>query len=152
MFISKRVLIIVGVVVGVVVGLTVFAFVFFLGQTNHIAASEATPTVVPIATASATVKATTRACALGVVQSISSSSFAVAENKGSKTVTVMVDSTTVIRKRGAKIALNGLAVGEHVRVTSQGACDRKATSFTAQMVSVVVSGAASPTPADTPTP
>ena len=152
MFISKRVLIIAGAVAVVVVGISVFAFVFFLGQANQTAASEATPTVVPTSTATATAKATTRACALGVIQSISSSSFVVAESKGTKTITVMVDSTTVIRKHGADIPLNSLTVGEHVRVTSQGACGKKVTSFTAQMVSVVVNSAASPTPAVTPTP
>lgn len=152
MFISKRVLIIVGAVAVVIVGLSVFAFVFFLGQANQTAASGSTPTAAPTATASATAKATTRACALGVIQSIGSSSFVVAESKGTKTVTVMVDSTTVIRKHGADIPLNSLTVGEHVRVTSQGTCDKKATSFTAQMVSIVVTSAASPTPAVTPTP
>ncbi len=43
MFISKRVLIIVGAVAVVVVGLTVFAFVFFLSQSNQSATSRATP-------------------------------------------------------------------------------------------------------------
>lgn len=152
MFISKRVLIIVGAVAVVIVALSVFAFVFFLAQANQTVASEATPTVVPAATATATAKATTRACALGVIQSIGSSSFVVAESKGAKTITVMVDSATVIRKHGADIALNSLMVGEHVRVTSEGVCGKKATSFTAQMVSVVVTSAASPTPAVTPTP
>ena len=154
MFISKRVLIIVGVVAVFVVGLTVFAFVFFLSQASQAATSTPTPT--PIATSTTIpAKPPLRACALGIVQSIGTSSFVVAESKGAKTITVMVDSTTIIRKQGAKVALSSLTVGDQVRVTSQAVCDKKAQSFTAQNIMVIVKKAAAtptPTPAVSPTP
>jgi heme/copper-type cytochrome/quinol oxidase subunit 2 len=149
MFISKRVLIIVGVVAVFVIGLTVLAFVFFLGQSNQTADSTQTPT--PAVTSTTTpAKPTLRACALGIVQSIGTSSFVVAESKGAKTVTVMVDGTTIIRKHGAKVALSSLTVGDQVRVTSQATCDKTAPSFTAQDIMVIIKKATA-TPTPTPT-
>lgn len=150
MFISKRVLIIVGAVAVVVVGLTVFAFVFFLSQSNQSATASraSTPSVSTTAT-----KTTLRACALGTVELIntSSSSFVVA--KGTKMVTIMVDSTTVFRSHGKKATLNDLAVGDEVRVVAQGTCDKTAQSFSAQAVAIVTSVTApAPTPAISPTP
>jgi hypothetical protein len=147
MFISKRVLIIIGVVAVVVVGLTVFAFVFFLSQANQTSASAtvSTPTVGP----TATTKPTLRACALGTIESISTSASSFVISKGAKTVTIMVNGTTIIRSHGKKIALTDLAVGDQVRVVAQGTCDKTAQSFSAQVV-MVVTGIA--TPAVSPTP
>ena len=149
MFISKRVLIIISAVAVLVVGLAVFAFVFFLSQANQTAASSSTPT--PAVTATATTKPTLRACALGTVQSISASSFVV--SKGAKTVTVMVDDTTIIRSRGKKVTMSDLSVGDQVRVVAQGTCDKTAQSFSAQVVMIVTSTTTpTPTTAASPTP
>jgi Na+-transporting methylmalonyl-CoA/oxaloacetate decarboxylase gamma subunit len=149
MFISKRVLIIIGVAAVLVVGLIVFAFVLIMSQANQTAAITPTPTPTVASTATPA-KPTLRACALGIVQSIGASSFVVAENKGAKTVTVMVDDTTIIRKHGAKVTLSSLAVGDQVRVTSQTTCDKTAPSFTAQNIMVILKKAATPTPTATP--
>lgn len=151
MFISKRVLIIVGVAAIVVIGLTVFAFAFFLSQPNRLAVSSSlTPT--PIASATAT-RTTLRACAQGVVQSINASNSSFVLSKGTKTVTVMFDSTTIFRSRGKKAASSDLAVGDQVRVVAQGTCDRTAQSFSAQVVMIVPSTVIpSPTAAVSPTP
>ncbi len=154
MFISKRILIIVGVAGVLVIGALGFAFAFLLSQANASSSNNAATTPTPVvATATPSPSAANRACASGVVQSRDSQhqAFVVSENKGSKTVTVTTNAQTVFHKRGdTTFAFAGLTVGQRVRVTSQGACDRTTTAFVARAITVIVSSA-TPTPAASPT-
>ncbi|HLX57085.1 MAG TPA: hypothetical protein VKR83_08695 [Ktedonobacteraceae bacterium] len=155
MFISRRMLIIIGVVGVLLLGALGFAFAFLLSQANA-SSSAATSTPTVISTTPNPGK-TNRACALGIVQSIDSQNqaFVVSESKGKKTVTITVNAQTAFHKRGdAKFSFTSLAVGQQVRVTSQGVCDKTASTFAAQSITVVVSAlpAASPTPTASLTP
>lgn len=145
----KLLLIVISAVSGLIVVLAIVGIVLFVHQTSATAANTPTPTVT-----STTTTATGRACALGTIQSIGSQSFVVAENRGKKIVTVVVDSVTTIHMRGKIVQFTDLTVGERVRVTSQGTCDRLAASFNAQnIVIVVTAGTPTPTPAvSSPTP
>ncbi|HVB75641.1 MAG TPA: hypothetical protein VNE38_19000 [Ktedonobacteraceae bacterium] len=146
MVISKRMLICIGIVGVIVLGALGFTFAFLISQVNASSSASATPTST-VAAATPAAKAN-RACALGIVQSINSQNQAivVSEANGKKTVTVTVNATTTFHKHGvAAASFSSLAVGQHVRVTAQGSCDRKASTFVAQAITVIMA-TASPTP------
>src|ERR1700730_10778808 len=124
MYISKRVLIIVGVTAVILVGIFGFIFAYMLFQSNSATANVNTTTPPPTSTLTATPKPGVRACALGVITSIQSTgtqSFVVSESKGKQTVTVTVNAQTIIHKRGitAPLSFTDLMVGQQVRVTAQ---------------------------------
>lgn len=148
MFINKRILLVLGVLGVLIVGGLGISVLLLLTHANASANNLAvTPT--PALTVTPRLNAN-RACATGVITSIDAQgqTFVVTE-KGAKTVTVTTDSTTSFHKRGVKSAtFTALSVGEHVRVTSQSACDSTATTFAAKTITVVVSNmlpGASPT-------
>ncbi|HEV2581878.1 MAG TPA: DUF5666 domain-containing protein [Ktedonobacteraceae bacterium] len=149
MFITRRVLIIIGAAVVVAVGLTVFAFIFFLSQAHQTAASSPTPTP----TLTAPTKAAQHPCATGTVASINSSASSFVVTKGAKSVTITVDGTTTFRSHGKQVTVSSLAVGDQVRVVAQGTCAKTAQTFAAQVVMIVpktVSPALTPTASPTP--
>ena len=148
MFINKRILIMLGIVgVLIVSGLGVTVLLLL----THSNASANTPAVTPTPAFTATPRqSANRACATGVVTSIDTQgqTFVVTE-KGAKTVTVTTDSQTTYHKRGVKgPTFSSLSTGQHVRITSQSACDSTATTFAAKAITIVVSSVipgASPT-------
>jgi hypothetical protein len=151
-FISKRVFIISGVVAVVLVGTISFGLAFAFSHANQ--APTTNGTVTPIS--SVTSKPTgTRACVVGVIQSVLSQSFVVSANQGSRIVTVNVNDQTTYSKNGSQksLSLTDLVVGDRVRVTAQGQCKRQDTTIVAQSVSVLppikvpgVTPTVSPTP------
>ena len=145
MFISKRVLIIIGVATVVLVGAISFtlAFAFSHVNANQPVTASDTPTVVlPSAT-----QKIGRACLLGTIQSLGNQSFVVTANQGARTVTVNVNAQTTYVERGSQASLSftTLTVGAKVRVTAQGPCGRQVTTVVAQSVTVLPA-AGSPTP------
>ncbi|HKF35839.1 MAG TPA: hypothetical protein VKB35_02970 [Ktedonobacteraceae bacterium] len=150
MFISKRVLIIIGVAAVVLVGAISFtlAFAFSHVNANQPATASDTPTVVLPST---TQKAGSRACLLGTIQSLGNQSFVVNANQGTRTVTVSVNAQTTYVERGSQASLSftTLTVGEKVRVTAQGPCGKQVTTVLAQSVTVLPA-AGNPTPATSP--
>ena len=154
MYISKRVLIIVGVTAVILVGILGFVFAYILSQSNSPTANINTTT--PTSTITATPKPGVRACALGVITSIQSTgtqSFVVSESKGKQTVTVTINAQTTIHKRGitAPLSFTDLMVGQQVRVTAQDACDKQASTFVAKNIQIM-GATGSPTPIASPTP
>ena len=153
MYISKRVLIIVGVTAVILVGIFGFVFAYILSQSNSPTANVNTT---PTSTITATPKPGVRACALGVITSIQSTgtqSFVVSESKGKQTVTVTINAQTTIHKRGitAPLSFTDLMVGQQVRVTAQDACDKQASTFVAKNIQIM-GATGSPTPIASPTP
>lgn len=153
MFINKRILIAlcaIGVLIVGGLGVTIF---LLLNQSSASASNLAvtpTPTLTVTATPRLSVNHT---CATGVISSIDpqAQTFVVTE-KGAKTVTVTTDTKTTYHERGATGMIFGsLKVGQHVRITSQSACDSTATTVTAKAITIVVPGATS-TATSTPTP
>ncbi len=147
MFISKRVLIIIGVAAVVLVGAISFTLAFAFSHVNANQASE-TPTVVLPST---TQKTGSRACLLGTIQSLGNQSFVVTANQGKRTVTVNVNAQTAYVERGSQASLSftTLTVGEKVRVTAQGPCGKPDTTVLAQTVTVLPA-VGSPTPVASP--
>jgi hypothetical protein len=145
-FISRRVLIIIGVATVVLVGAISFTLAFAFSHVNANQASTAsdTPTVVPPVT---TQKTGNRACPLGVIQSLGNQSFVVSANQGKRTITVNVNDQTTYVERGSQASLSftNLTVGEKVRVTAQGPCGRQDATVLAQTVTVLPA-VGSPTP------
>ena len=139
MFINKRILIVLGVLGVLIVGGLGVTVLLLLTHSNASANNLAvTPT--PVLTVTPRLTAN-RVCATGVITSIDAQgqTFVVTE-KGAKTVTVTTDAQTTFHKRGLTGAtFSALGMGEHVRITSQGACDPTATTFTAKAVTIVVS-------------
>ncbi len=152
MFISKRILIISGVVAVILAGVLGFGFAFAFSHVNQDQASTDTPTALaPVAS----VTTGQRACILGVVQSLSNQSFVVSANQGKRIVTVTVNDQTTYARHGSQASLSfvNLAIGDKVRVTAQGQCNRKDTSVLAQSVVVLTStGSPGVIPTTSPTP
>ncbi len=154
MFFSKRVLIVSGIVAVVLAGVIGFGMAFAFSHANQNQASIAgdTPTAVAPVTSVTTGQ---RACILGVVQSLGNQSFVVSANQGKRIVTVTTNDQTTYTKHGAKAAFSfvNLVVGDKVRVTAQGQCNRRDTAVVAQSVVVLAAtgtpgalSTASPTP------
>ena len=152
MFISKRVFIISGVVAVVLVGTISFGLAFAFSHTNQ--APTTNGAVTPVV--SVTSKPTgTRACVVGIIQSVLSQSFVVSANQGSRIVTVNVNDQTTYAKHGSRASLSFsvLGVGDKVRVTAQGQCNRKDTAVVAQSVVILTStGNPGAIPTASPTP
>ena len=156
MFISKRILIIIAIVGVIILGGLGFMTFQLLNQPGANASTgSATPTATPSATTPRSTTTANRACATGTIQSIDTQnqSFVVAEGKGTKTVTVVADAQTTFHKRGATgVSFSSLAVGQHVRITSQSACDTTTTNFNAKAITVIVATSSlTPTPGVSPT-
>ena len=156
MFISKRILIISGIVAVILAGVIGFGFAFAFSQINQASTQNATPTDAPTTVRSVTsVTSGQRACILGIVQSLSNQSFVVSANQGKRVVTVTVTDQTTYSKHGnqASSSFTDLAVGNKVRVTAQGQCNRKDTAVVAQSVTVLAStGGLTPIATASPTP
>ena len=156
MFISKRVLIISGIVAVILAGGIGFGFAFAFSQVNHASTQNATPTDLPTTVGSVTnVTSGQRACILGIVQSLGNQSFVVSANQGKRIVTVTVNDQTTYSKHGNQVSSSfaNLAVGNRVRVTAQGQCNRKESTVVAQSVAIVAStGGLTPISTATPTP
>jgi hypothetical protein len=151
-FISKRVLIMSGIVAVILAGVIGFGFAFALSQVNQASTQNNTPTTVGSVT---NVTSGQRACILGVVQSLSNQLFVVSANQGQRVVTVTVNDQTTYSKHGNKASSSfaDLTVGNRVRVTAQGQCNRKETTVVAQSVAILAStGGLTPISAATPTP
>lgn len=155
MFISKRAFIISGIVAVFLAGCIGLGFAFAFSQMNHTSTQQATPTEMPAVVGSTTNSSGQKACIIGIVQSISSQSFVVSANQGKRVLTVTVNGQTTYSKQGnlASSSLAELAVGNRVRVTAQGQCNRKETTVVAQSVAIVaVAGGLTPTGTVSPTP
>jgi hypothetical protein len=154
--ISKRVLIISGIMAVILAGVIGFGFAFAFSQVNRASTQNATITDTPTTVGSVTnVTSGQRACILGIVQSLSNQSFVVSANQGKRVLTVTVNDQTTYSKHGnqASSSFADLAVGNRVRVTAQGQCNRKETTVVAQSIAILAStGALTPTSAATPTP
>src|SRR5579859_3000385 len=150
MFIHKRILIILGILGILLLGGLGFTISLLLTHSN---ASANTPAVTPTPPAlMATPRlSATRACVTGVISSINTQGQTlVVTKKGNKTVTVTTDSQTTYHERGvASVTFSILSVGQHVRITSQSACDSTASTFAAKAITIVVSSA-TPTPTASP--
>lgn len=146
MFVSRRVLIIIGVATVILVGAISFtlAFAFSHVNANQAATASDIPTVVPPVT---TQRTGNRACLLGIIQSLGKQSFVVSTNQGKRTITVNVNDQTTYVERGSQTSLSftTLTVGEKVRVTVQGPCGKQDTTVLAQTVTVLPA-VGSPTP------
>jgi hypothetical protein len=155
-FISKRKLIISGVVAVILAGVIGFGFAFAFAHTNQASKQDTTQTATQTAVAPVTSVTTgQRACVLGVVQSLSNLSFVVSANQGSRMVTITVNDQTMFAKRGsqASFSFENLAVGDKVRVTAQGQCNRKDTAVLAQSVMILTAtGNPGVIPMNSPTP
>jgi hypothetical protein len=148
MFISKRILIILGVIGILIIGGLGYT-IFLLTQSS---ASADTPAVTPTPSVAITTTPTlnaNRICAAGVIFSIDSGGQTiVVTEKGAKTVTVSTNAQTLYHERGfSGAAFSSLKVGQRVRITSQGGCDTTASTLTAKAITIVVAGA---TPTATP--
>ena len=156
MFISKRVLLISGIVAVILAGFIGFGFAFAFSQMNQAPAQHASPTTIATTFGSGTnVTSGQRACILGIVQSLSNQSFVVSANQGKRIVTVNINGQTTYSKHGnqAPSTFTDLAVGNRVRVTAQGQCNRKETTVVAQSVAILAStGGLTPISTTTPTP
>ena len=156
MSISKRVLIISGIVAVILAGVIGFGFAFAFSQVNRASTQNATITDTPTTVGSVTnVTSGQRACILGIVQSLSNQSFVVSANQGKRVLTVTVNDQTTYSKHGnqASSSFADLAVGNRVRVTAQGQCNRKETTVVAQSVAILAStGGLTPISTATPTP
>ena len=155
MFIHKRILIALGILAIILLGGLGFTTFLLLTQSNA-NASSASAASTPTVLATTSPSTTNRVCASGIISSINAQgqTFVVTE-KGTKTVTITADAQTTYRKRGASgITFSSLSVGQHVRITAQGACDPGSVSFTAKTITIIVSNApaSTPTAARTPTP
>lgn len=154
MVFSKRVLIVSGIVAVVLAGFIGFGFAFAISHANQNQASGTGDTTTAVAPVTS-VTPGQRACVLGVVQSLSSQSFVVSANQGNRIVTVTVNDQTMYTKHGSRASFTfvDLAVGDKVRVTAQGQCNRRDTSVLAQSV-VVLSSPGNPgaLPTSSPTP
>ena len=156
MFISKRVLIISGIV-AVIFGRRYWIWVCIcFSQINQASTQHASLANIPTAVGSVTnVASGQRACILGIVQSLSNQSFVVSANQGKRVVTVTVNDQTIYSKHGSQASSSfaDLAVGNRVRVTAQGQCNRKETTVVAQSVAILAStGGLTPISTATPTP
>jgi flagellar basal body-associated protein FliL len=154
-FISKRTFIISGIVAVILAGGIGFVCAFAFSQINQTSTQQATRTEVPAVFGTTTNISGQRACILGVVQSISGQTFIVSANQGKRIVTVSVNVQTRYSKQGNSVSssLADLAVGDGVRVTAQGQCNRKETSVVAQRVAIVTFVAGlTPTSNATPAP
>ncbi|MGZ3623154.1 MAG: hypothetical protein ACXWPG_08635, partial [Ktedonobacteraceae bacterium] len=128
MFISKRVLIIGGIVAIILAGCIGLGFAFAFCHTNQASSQPATPTVIPTAIGSNTNNTSgQRACIIGIVQSINGQSFVVSANQGKRVVTVTVNDQTAYSKHGnqASLSFTDLGIGNRVRITAQGQCNRR---------------------------
>lgn len=153
MFISRRVLIISGVAAVIFAGIIGFGLAFAFSHANQASSQDTTPS--DTSTAVASVTTSQRACILGVVQSLSSQSFVVNANQGKRIVTVTVNDQTTYAKHGSQASFTfvNLVVGDKVRVTVQGQCNRRDTSVLAQSVMVLTStGNPGALPTSSPTP
>lgn len=153
MFISRRVLIISGVAAVIFAGIIGFGLAFAFSHANQASSQDTTPS--DTSTAVASVTTSQRACVLGVVQSLSSQSFVVNANQGKRIVTVTVNDQTTYAKHGSQASFTfvNLVVGDKVRVTVQGQCNRRDTSVLAQSVMVLTStGNPGALPTSSPTP
>ena len=152
MFVSKRMLIIIGVVVVIVmlalgVGLA-YAFTA-LGQQTTTSTNLSATVTAQTSVASPVVKAQNgQRRVLGVIQSLGAQSFVFATNQGKHKITVNVDAQTKYTNAGKAAAFSNLQVGETVAV--QGTVDT--TTLTMQAARVMISPkVATPTPKATPT-
>ncbi|HEU0000747.1 MAG TPA: hypothetical protein VFQ36_07600 [Ktedonobacteraceae bacterium] len=154
MFISKRILIIISIVGIIILGALGFTTFQLLNQPSA-SATGISSTVTPTPLATTPGSTVNRACATGIISSINAQNqtFVVTEAKGSKTLTVTADSQTTFHKRGETgVTFGSLATGQHVRVTSQTACDATTTTFTAKGITIVVPTTPTATPTGSPTP
>ncbi len=152
MFISKRVLIIIGVVLVVLAGAISFTLAYAFSHTNQVSTVTDTPTALPSVTSN---KTGNGACIQGVIQSLGNQSFLVAENKGKRTVTVNVNNQTTYDRHGgqASLSFTDLVVGDKVRVSVEGQCNKQETTVVAQGVIVLTAtGSPNSTPVVSPTP
>jgi hypothetical protein len=153
-FFSKKVLFISGILAVVLAGVLGFGLAFALSHLNQDQAS--TPGDTPTAVAPVTsVTAGQRACVLGVIQSLSNQSFVVSANQGARKVTVTVNDQTMYTKHGSQATFSfvNLAIGDKVRVTAQGQCNRRENAILAQSVVILTStGNPGAIPTTSPTP
>lgn len=156
MFISKKVLIISGIVAVFLAGCIGLGFAFAFSHMNQTSSQQVTPTEIPTVIGStANNSSGQRACIIGIVQSISGQSFVVSANQGKRVVTVTVNNQTAFSKHGNQTSssLANLGVGNRVRISAQGQCNRKDTTVMAQSVAILaVGGGLTPTTTATPTP
>jgi hypothetical protein len=155
-FISKRVLIISGITAVFLAGCIGLGLAFAFSHMNQAPSQQTTPTEIPTIIGSSTNNSSgQRACVIGIVQSISSQSFVISANQGKRVVTVTVNDQTAYSKRGNQAALSftGLGVGNKVRITAQGQCNRKETTVMARSVTILaVVGGLTPITTTTPRP
>lgn len=156
MFISKRVLIISGITAVILAGCIGLGLAFAFSHMNQASSQQTTPTEIPTFIGSSTNNSSgQRACIIGIVQSISSQSFVVSANQGKRVVTVTVNDQTAYSKHGnqASLSFRGLGVGNKVRITAQGQCNREETTVMAQSVTILaVVGGLTPITTTTPRP
>ena len=151
MFVSKRIMILVSVVVALVMlGLGVGLAYALSGWSQ---ASTNNTNISATATAVAVIKPTQgprngSRRVNGVIQSLGTSSFTISVDKGKRTVTVNVSTSTKYTHNGQSASFSDLQVGE--TVTIMGAVDT-ATS-TVQATRVVISPPTKATGTPTPTP
>lgn len=150
MFMSKRLVIILGIIVALVMLTTGIGLAYALTALNqqttvnaHLSATATAAAAVVVPTPKAGPRRVT-----GVIQALSTSSFtmAVKRNKKTVTVTVNVDATTIYMHSGQKAAFSDLQVGQTVVV--MGTVDLK--GLTIQATHVAISPVAAK-PTTTPT-
>ena len=149
MFISKRMLIIVGVVVVVVMlaaGVGVAYAFSALGQQSSASVS-ATATASALASPTPR-KATGQRRVLGVIKSLSNQSFVLTIDKGKRTITVNIDGQTKYGHAGKAATFSDLQVGETVAV--QGTYNAASKTMTATRITISPK-VATPTPTTSPT-
>ncbi len=156
MFISKRVIIISSIVAVLLAGSIGLGLAFAFSQMHQASIQQATATALPAGGGSTTtISSGQRACVIGIVQSISGKSFVVSANQGKRVVTVAVNNQTTYSKHGNQVSSSvaDLTVGNRVRITAQGHCNRKEATVVAQNVAILAFlGALTPTSSPTPTP
>lgn len=152
MFISKRLLLIIGILVVVImlaagIGLA-YAF-SALGQQSA-ANANLSATVTASALASPTPgKGNGQRRATGVIKSLDSQSFVLSANQGKRTITVEVDAQTKYVRAGKPASFSDLQIGETVVVL--GTYDASSKTMTAARVTIAAS-TATPTSSATATP
>lgn len=155
MFISKRVIIISSIVAVLLAGSIGLGLAFAFSQMHQASIQQATATALPGGGSTTPIPSGQRACVIGIVQSISGKSFVVSANQGKRVVTVAVNNQTTYSKHGNQVSSSvaDLTVGNRVRITAQGQCNRKEATVVAQNVAILAFlGGLTPTSSPTPTP
>ena len=150
MFISKRLLFILGVVIVIVmlaagIGLA-YAFSALSQQSAANANLSATATAAALASPTPG-KANGQRRVAGVIKSLDTQSFVLSANQGKRTITVEVDAQTKYVRAGKSASFADLQVGETVVVL--GTYDASSQTMTATRITISPS---TPTPTPTATP